>query len=584
MPTRLLPLFVVLPLLLAFLGGRAADPPAPAHPRRPVALALADDGARLLVANRDAGTVSILDTRTLRVERETRVGERLADLHATPQGGLVAVADAQAGVVVLLRQRDGALKELRRLTVGAGPTTVRLAADGRLLSVARRWPRRVLLFTLPADLANEAPPAPAVLDLPFAPHGQLFLPGGKLVVTDAFAGAVAVIDPVRRRLESTRTLPVINMRGLALGRTGKDVLLTHQALSAQARPNAGDIRSGSLIANSLRRLPLAALLDPRADLDGACRVHPLGDVERGAGDPAGIAETTDGQAVVALAGVGELAIGRPEQVLWSRLSVGRRPTALVLDGATGRGYVAATFADTVAVADLRAGKILAEVRLGPETTRRPEERGEELFHDARLSFEGWFSCHSCHTDGHTNGRLNDNFTDGSFGTPKRVLTLLGTRDSGPWAWNGKMPALEAQIRQSVTSTMQGATPTAEQVRDLAAYLRTLAPPPALLRERGAFDAAAFARGRKVFRREKCATCHTPPSFTSAKAYDVHIHDEIGGTHFNPPSLRGVSQGGPYFHDGRASTLAEVFTRQRHQLAAPLTESELRDLLHYLGGL
>ena len=35
------------------------------------------------------------------------------------------------------------------------------------------------------------------------------------------------------------------------------------------------------------------------------------------------------------------------------------------------------------------------------------------------------SCHSCHTDGHTSGRLADTLGDDTFGTPKRVLSLLG---------------------------------------------------------------------------------------------------------------------------------------------------------------
>ena len=61
-----------------------------------------------------------------------------------------------------------------------------------------------------------------------------------------------------------------------------------------------------------------------------------------------------------------------------------------------------------------------------------------------------------------NGRLNDNLTDGSFGTPKRVLSLLGVKDTGPWAWNGHMKDLETQVRTSLKSTMQGPTPTADR--------------------------------------------------------------------------------------------------------------------------
>src|SRR2546430_7868047 len=59
------------------------------------------------------------------------------------------------------------------------------------------------------------------------------------------------------------------------------------------------------------------------------------------------------------------------------------------------------------------------------------------------------------SDGHTNGLLNDNFTDGSFGTPKRVLSLLGVKDTGPWAWTGHLDKLPEQIRsEEHTSELQ----------------------------------------------------------------------------------------------------------------------------------
>jgi len=61
-------------------------------------------------------------------------------------------------------------------------------------------------------------------------------------------------------------------------------------------------------------------------------------------------------------------------------------------------------------------------------------------------------------------------------------------------------------------------------------------------------------------------------------------DEVGGRLFNPPSLRGVSQGGPYFHDGRAATLDEVFLKHRHQLRGDPSAGELQDLVAFLKSL
>jgi mono/diheme cytochrome c family protein len=165
-----------------------------------------------------------------------------------------------------------------------------------------------------------------------------------------------------------------------------------------------------------------------------------------------------------------------------------------------------------------------------------------------------------------------------------VLSLLGVKDTGPWAWNGKMPELAKQIRKSLLTTMHGPEPAAEQVEAIEAFLRTLPPPPPLFRPTTAEEEAAVRRGREMFERQDCGRCHAPPSYTSAKAYSVGLVDEVGNTHFNPPSLRGVGQGGPYFHDNRAATLEEVFTRHRHQVQGKLSETELADMLAFLRSL
>jgi YVTN family beta-propeller protein len=252
--------------------------------------------------------------------------------------------------------------------------------------------------------------------------------------------------------------------------------------------------------------------------------------------------------------------------------------ALSPDG--GRAYVANTHADTVSVLDLKAHKVGAAVALGPERALSTAERGELLFYDARLSHDGWFSCHSCHTDGHSNGLLADTLGDGSHGTPKRVLSLLGVKDTGPWGWNGSVRTLEAQVQKTIETTMRRPRLSAAQEGELVAYLRTLVPPAPLGKKEG----AAVRRGQQVFERQRCGSCHEAPAYTKGLTYDVGLRDEANNRAFNPPSLRGVSQAGPFFHDGRAATLADVFTRHRHQLQGELGTKELNDLLAFLESL
>jgi YVTN family beta-propeller protein len=248
-----------------------------------------------------------------------------------------------------------------------------------------------------------------------------------------------------------------------------------------------------------------------------------------------------------------------------------------------RAFVVNSFSDSVSVLDLRAARVTAEVTLGERAVPTPAERGEELFHDARLSHDGWFSCHSCHTDGHANGLLADTLGDGSYGTPKRVPSLLGVSDTSPYGWTGRVKDLKTQVRASVETTMRGAKLAPSQEADLLAYLQTLAPPPPLGRL-GKPAVEAARRGERVFRREGCSACHAPPSYTSVRTCDVGLSDEDGKRQFNPPSLLGASQAGSFFHDGRASTLPDVFTSHRHGLKAALSHGDLDELLAFLADL
>ena len=139
-----------------------------------------------------------------------------------------------------------------------------------------------------------------------------------------------------------------------------------------------------------------------------------------------------------------------------------------------------------------------------------------------------------------------------------------------------MARLEEQVRQSIRTTMHGPRPDEKQIADLTVYLRSLAPPP----PRGA-PAEAARRGEAVFASAGCAHCHAPPTYTTPRTYEVGVEDELGKKLFNPPSLRGVGHGVAFFHDGRASTLDEMFTRHRHQLPAEMARKDLDDLLTFL---
>jgi hypothetical protein len=123
----------------------------------------------------------------------------------------------------------------------------------------------------------------------------------------------------------------------------------------------------------------------------------------------------------------------------------------------------------------------------------------------------------------------------------------------------------------------------EQLYALALYLYSLQPPPNPNR----VDPTA-ARGKIIFEREGCATCHTPPLYTNNKLIPVDGFDppaehrqqfdvmetrvgtdpryaletRKGTGYYKVPSLKGVWYRGPFEHNGSVATLEDWFDSAR----------------------
>lgn len=271
------------------------------------------------------------------------------------------------------------------------------------------------------------------------------------------------------------------------------------------------------------------------------QVFDLGDVGYAAGDPGAIEFARGGEMVVALMGVDEIAITASPDQGPRRIVVGKRPVAVAPSPDGSMVYVANSLDDTVSAIEIKSGMSKAVISLGPRPEPTAAQRGERLFYSAKVSHDGWMSCHSCHSDGHTNNLASDTLGDGSFGVPKRVPSLLGVAATGPWTWTGSMARLDDQVRKSIATTMHGTKLGDSAIADLKAYLETLSPPSRVMTEPAAADSAAVAGGRAVFQERKCAVCHASPEYTTPGRYDVGLRDEVGNREFNPPSLRRVEQ-------------------------------------------
>lgn len=560
--------------LLALLGSLAPTPgDAPPAPRwrQPVGLALLDSGRFLLAANRLSGSVSVIDT-TRGTADEFEVGQSLTDIVAGPQG--VFATDEKANRLVRLDLRDGGVRVRETIDVPLGPIQVRLGEGAAF--VTSRWGKSVSAIALAGGMKRAW-----TRPLAFAPRPLALTPDGKkLIVGDAFGGHIAVLDATTGILESSRSFPGHNLGGFAFSADGKKLLATYSLMDATSEASMYNVHWGNVVVHRLRPFDVANLLRPEAELLANSRGVVIDGLTNGATDPGPIAFDATGRVVLTVGGLDSIMLDALTEGQRQKVRVGRRPSAVVVDAARNRAYVACSLDDTIGVVDLSEDRALPAIRLGATPALTSELRGQQLFHDARLSHNGWLSCHTCHSDGHTNNKLADTFADGSHGTPKRTLTLLGVAETGPWNWRGQSERLEDVVDRSLRTTMYPDEITREDVRDLSAYLRTLAAPP----KPTASEPERIERGQKVFREQNCMRCHAPPLYTSNRLADVGIHDEKGVKEYNPPSLRGVRLGGPFFHDGRARTLAEVFGVHKHQLRGELTAEQLRDLLAFLESL
>jgi cytochrome c peroxidase len=557
--------------------------------RRPEALALSRDGDRLFVANGRSGSLSVIDARLGRVIAEHDIGLGLADLTARADGRHLLAVDRTAGELLLLAHQDPSVRVVERLKVSPDPVRVRIAPGGASCVVASLWSRRLTFVALASERDEPgATSAPSrlrftrSLDLPFCPRNLAWVRGETtLIVADAFGGKLAVIEARSGSPWSVRSLPAHNIRGLATTPDGRYLVLAHQSLDGQAQATRENVHWGMMIGNHLRVIGVADLLaaGPDSELQERSRLIRLGTDSDGAGDPAEVALLPDGGLAVALAGVGEVAIRQAREFHFFRTTVGRPPTALALapDGETL--FVADTLDDTISAVGIYTGTRRAIIPLGPRPEPDLIDRGERLFYDAQLSHDGWLSCHSCHTDGHTNGGLSDTLGDGSYGAPKRIPSLLGVATTGPWSWTGQMPRLEDQVRKSIATTLNGRAPTDAQIEALTAFLRALPPPPPSTWASRSSD-REIARGREVFDRE-CTACHPPPNYTSASRYDVGLTDEVGNRRFNPPSLRGVGHSERLLHDARADSLEDLFRRRHHPPGVTLSDREIADVIAFL---
>jgi YVTN family beta-propeller protein len=580
------------------MSGSMRDAASERH-RSPCDIALRPGGWLALTANHTSDTTSLIDVASGKVLAEEPCGRKPAGVACAADGRRAAVSNLWSGTLTLLELQDTTVHAIDEIRVGAMPRGLVFSPDSAKLYVALSGAHEVVQVDWQARQVERRWPAAG------EPRRVALTRDGRFLAAGSGRSAqVRCWDTTTgKQLWEQAMYDVFNLHGLTISPDGKEIV-TAQSYDRRHTITQHNISEGWAIDNRLGRM----LVTP----DASVSYWQLALDRRGeaVADPCAVAFSASGEYLaVAAGGTQELVILKNSALYWSplesgdlmnsdlaidpskcrRVPLGGRPIAVQFACDSCQAIVANYLADAVQVVDSKTGAVLRTIALGGPAQPDLARQGEAIFYDARRSHHQWFSCHTCHTDGHTSGRTFDTFNDDSTGNPKLTLSLRGVTKTGPWTWHGWQTDLGKAIEKSMTDTLYGKPPSREDVKAVLAFLETLDYPPNPNRRAGGSLSAAAERGQAIFcGKGHCTRCHQGEHYTSAKNYDVKIEPD-GSSYplWNPPPLRGVFDRGPYLHDGRAATLDDVL-RSAHAPeklgGSALTPDERSDLVEFLKSL
>jgi len=263
---------------------------------------------------------------------------------------------------------------------------------------------------------------------------------------------------------------------------------------------------------------------------------------------------------------------------------GNGPRGLCIIGS--QAYVAEYFTDTLSIVELEPNSpdIVQELAFGPKPQLTDRRRGEMLFNDAELCFQHWQSCASCHPDARTDG-LNWDLTNDGIGNLKNSKSLVLAHKTPPAMSSGVRASAEAAVRMGLKHILF-TEPRCEDAVAIDTYLKSVEPVPSPYLVDGRLNAIA-KRGKKLFFSEKagCSKCHAGSLYTDTQSHDVGSKSPCDHRkNFDTPTMIEVWRTGPYFHDGRYTTLRELISKCKGDKEPDdlnLNERQVNDLAEFV---
>ncbi len=608
---RILAVSVTIAALLAALAGDR-------EPRylSPSELAVDPSGRLLYVAAETANAVLVLDAASGAVLRRIALPDPPGGLCLAPDGATLYVTGAAPkGKVFEIEAASGRI--VRALAAGHTPVAPRLSPDGGTLYVLNRFDNSVAVIELPDGAQTGLIPVPREpVDAALTPDGRWLVVANLLPVGpadgDFVAARVSVIDTQSKRVARHISLPngSTGVRGVTVSPDGRYAYAVH--IQAHFQLVTIQLDRGWMNTNAL------SIIDPAAQ--ALLYTVVLDEKTLGAANPWDVAVTADGRSlVVSHAGTHELSVidrealhariaGKPNPYREAarrsafqtslpppdfRLVEGIRrrvkltglgPRGLALAG--GKAYAAEYFSESVGVVDLAASGSpqVSSIELANSREWTTERRGEFLFHDASRSYQQWQSCATCHPSQARVDGLNWDLLNDGTGNAKSTKSLLMSHETPPAMLSGVRERAEVAVRAGFRVILFSPR-REEEAAAVDAWLKSLRPVPSPFLVNGKLSPAA-ERGRRVFEKAGCASCHPPPYYTDQKQHDVGTGAGVdAGRKYDTPTLIEVWRTGPYLCDGRAATIRDVLTvhnpEDRHGVTSKLSEQEIRDLEEFV---
>jgi YVTN family beta-propeller protein len=598
-------------LSLALAFAILATPPALAGSSSSL-LDVSPDGGRLLVANTDSGTVTVVDLKARKAVAEVAAGDHPESAAWVGNGPLAVVTVYGDDAVLLI---DTAQKKVvQTLRVDDEPYGVVTTKDGRFAYVTHDYPGTVTEIDVPARKVART------FHVGSGCRGVALSHDEKtLYVTEFFTANLLAVDraggKVVDRWEGGSTDNLC--RSVVLHPKRPKAYLSH----IRSRITAFDA-SGSIFPH----LSFCDLVPDKGQKRRRTRALDTYNGVIAVTNPWEAALSPDGTRLYTVyAGTDDMNVSRvldddfiESEPIGRLVRVGKHPRAVKLSPDGREVYISNTLDYAVAVFDAD-GKKLATIPVCTPAHTPEWRRGKVLFQTALQPMTNvrWIACSSCHPDGLTDGRVWHN-PEGHRKTPN----LFGLAHTHPLHWSADRDEVQdfeytvrgklmrgrglcgdtitprksftefAELEQTMAGRSADLDALAIYTNSFPVRLSPHIPAPGKL-------SPEAQRGKALFfsAQTQCATCHSGPYYTDSKRATPYNRHDVGtgggadekiGPNYDTPTLLGVYRVPSYLHDGRAKTLREVLTvhnkGDRHGKTSHLSSSEVDDLVAFLKSL